>query len=128
MYQYRGKLKRVVDGDTFDIELDLGFYIKHQIRVRLKDVDTPEIWSPENNYELEHARAAKAFVEGLVAEDNYVEVQTYKDRATSFGRFVADVCVRTPSGEMADLKDLIVERGMVKLESYDRPYTAEGAK
>ena len=43
MYKYRCKLKKVVDGDTVDIDIDLGFevWLKNQ-RVRLYGVDTPE--------------------------------------------------------------------------------------
>ena len=43
MYEYRCKLRRVVDGDTVDIDIDLGFdiWLTNQ-RVRLYGVDTPE--------------------------------------------------------------------------------------
>lgn len=128
MFQYSGRMTRVVDGDTFDIVVDLGFHITHKIRVRLKDVDTPELYRPCNDNELQHARAAKEFVEGLISDNNYVEIETYKERGSSFGRFVADVNVCNPVGGMSSLKKLLIDRGMVKLESYELPYTAEGAK
>ena len=35
----------VVDGDTFDFDVDLGFYLTHRIRVRLAKVDTPATWA-----------------------------------------------------------------------------------
>ena len=38
------KLVRVVDGDTIDLDIDLGFYIRITERVRLKGVNTPEIF------------------------------------------------------------------------------------
>ena len=41
MYTYEAKLDRVVDGDTIDLFVDLGFHISHKIRVRLARVDTP---------------------------------------------------------------------------------------
>ena len=42
MYEYNCKVKRVVDGDTMDVILDLGFDVHHAVRVRLAGIDTPE--------------------------------------------------------------------------------------
>jgi hypothetical protein len=42
MYIYFVKLKRVVDGDTIDCSIDLGFDIWHEARVRMMGIDTPE--------------------------------------------------------------------------------------
>ena len=42
MYEYSCKVERVVDGDTIDVVLDLGFDILHKCRVRLYGIDTPE--------------------------------------------------------------------------------------
>jgi micrococcal nuclease len=42
MYEYKCKVKRVVDGDTMDVILDLGFNIHFSSRVRLAGIDTPE--------------------------------------------------------------------------------------
>ena len=40
--QYQAKVKRVVDGDTLDLDIDLGFHITLSERVRLMGIDTPE--------------------------------------------------------------------------------------
>ena len=42
MYEYRAIIRRVVDGDTVDITLDLGFDILYNNRIRLLGIDTPE--------------------------------------------------------------------------------------
>ena len=42
LYTYKAKLVRCVDGDTIDVEIDLGFYMTAKIRGRLLGVDTPE--------------------------------------------------------------------------------------
>lgn len=42
MYEYRARVKRVVDGDTVDFVVDLGFKVHMVIRTRLLGVDTPE--------------------------------------------------------------------------------------
>lgn len=46
MYVYPCKVLKVIDGDTIDIELDLGFNIKMKERVRLIGLDTPEVFGP----------------------------------------------------------------------------------
>ncbi|MHC1610385.1 MAG: thermonuclease family protein [Candidatus Methanospirareceae archaeon] len=43
-YIYKAKLERVVDGDTVDLIVDVGFYISVHQRFRLKGIDTPEIF------------------------------------------------------------------------------------
>ena len=42
MYEYSCKVERVVDGDTIDAVLDLGFDILYRARIRLYGIDTPE--------------------------------------------------------------------------------------
>lgn len=43
MYQYKiKKIKRIIDGDTIDVDIDLGFWITVSYRVRLKDIDAAE--------------------------------------------------------------------------------------
>lgn len=47
MYQYKAIITNVVDGDTFDMDIDLGFNIHIHERVRLLDIDTPEKFGDE---------------------------------------------------------------------------------
>ncbi len=47
MYRYIAELIRVVDGDTIDVRVDLGFQITQVIRVRLKGINTPELRGKE---------------------------------------------------------------------------------
>lgn len=44
--EYRARLKRVVDGDTFELDVDLGFGVITRVLVRLRYVDTPERGEP----------------------------------------------------------------------------------
>lgn len=47
MYEYKAIITNVVDGDTFDMDIDLGFNIHIHERVRLLDIDTPEKFGEE---------------------------------------------------------------------------------
>lgn len=88
MYQYRAKLLRVIDGDTVDIEVDLGFKIFHDIRVRLGGVNAPEKNTSEG-------MAAKAFVIMWFADPVKaglpIDVYTRKDSTEKYGRYLADI-------------------------------------
>lgn len=110
---YRGVVKHVTDGDTLDVFIDLGFLQYAYLTVRLRKIDTPEIFRPGNEEERRRGQEAKAFVEQLLL-DKPVMVVPYKD-ATSFGRFVADIIYFGPGGVWWDLGDAIREAGLEKL-------------
>ena len=66
MYEYRCKVRRVVDGDTVDIDIDLGFGVwLHKERVRIYGIDTPESRT-RDKVEKRFGLLAKEFVKGFV--------------------------------------------------------------
>ena len=75
MYEYSCKVERVVDGDTCDVVLDLGFDILYRSRVRLYGIDTPESRT-RNKDEKARGKLAKAFLEESIAEGDKVVIQT----------------------------------------------------
>jgi len=86
-FVFKGTVDRVVDGDTYDIVCDLGFDIYYKIRVRLKGVDTPEVFG--KNKSVEGVQASE-YVKQLI-QDRTVTIQTYKNAPSSFNRWEADV-------------------------------------
>lgn len=52
MYEYKAVITNVIDGDTFDMDIDLGFNIHIHERVRLLDIDTPEKFGKEKELGL----------------------------------------------------------------------------
>ena len=61
MYEYRVNILRVVDGDTVDVDIDLGFGVwMHKERVRLYGIDTPESRTRDLE-EKKYGKAEKAF-------------------------------------------------------------------
>ena len=79
MYEYRVKeVVRIVDGDTVDLILDLGFGLFKKERVRIAGVDTPEKRT-RNLKEKKLGYDATSFVEGWFAEDGDIVVRTEKD-------------------------------------------------
>lgn len=81
----RAEVVRVLDGDTFELRIDLGYRVYGRFMVRVKDLNTPELPTDEGYAAMKKAtdilNAAKA-----------ITVRSYKDRMT-FARWVADVYV-----------------------------------
>jgi micrococcal nuclease len=117
MYEYKALLKRVVDGDTIDVYIDLGFSVTIERRLRLADVDTPELRA-KDEAERERAQDAKKFVEEFIGNCPLLVV-TQKTKAgkerTTFGRYVAEVYVAKLGAESAtNLNHALVEAGHAK--------------
>jgi len=87
----RAVCKHVVDGDTFDVLIDLGWNCYAYETLRLHDVDTPEIFRPKSEAERDLGLKARYRVTELIL-DKPVLIRSFKD-AETFGRFVADVYV-----------------------------------
>jgi micrococcal nuclease len=93
MYEYGCKVTRVVDGDTIDVDLDLGFNIHHKCRVRLYGIDTPESRTRDKDEKARGKLAAK-FLQDAISNGKHVILQTQlKDSKGKFGRVLASVIV-----------------------------------
>jgi len=93
MYEYSCTVDRVVDGDTIDVVLDLGFDIMFKSRVRLYGIDTPESRT-RNKDEKARGKMATAFLEDAINNGKQVVIQTkLKDSRGKFGRVLGDVVV-----------------------------------
>ena len=96
MHEYRCTIKRVVDGDTVDINIDLGFGIwVHNERVRLYGIDTPE----SRTRDLEEKKAgiyAKQCVETFLPVGSTQTLKTYKDKVGKYGRILGEFVIYDP--------------------------------
>ena len=92
---YRGYAHRVIDGDTMEVDLDLGFHLMHRVKVRLLGVNTPELDVKDEELRR-RAVMAKTYLEELV-KDAPLRVRTYKTLSDNykqtFARYVADIWV-----------------------------------
>jgi len=86
MYEYRAKLIRCVDGDTIDMDVDLGGHIHAVWRLRLLDVDTPERGDPDFD-------VATLTLEGLIVDeadtDGWIHISTHG--YGKYGRLLAKI-------------------------------------
>jgi micrococcal nuclease len=83
MYEYLARVVRVIDGDTIEVEIDLGFKIKHTTILRLIGINAPELPTPEG-------KAAKEWLAKQI-ENQTVTIRTVKDKKEKYGRYLAFV-------------------------------------
>ena len=98
MYEYKCKeIKKIVDGDTLDVVLDLGFNIFHSCRVRMAGIDTPESRTRDLD-EKARGKLAKEFLKNWVTEyennKKNIVIKTKKEKAKGkFGRVLGELWV-----------------------------------
>lgn len=108
MYEYKAVITNVVDGDTFDMDIDLGFNIHIHERVRLLDIDTPEKFGAEKDLGLivtEYA-SNQFSQEKVVIRSEKADVAANTD---SFGRWLVRVSI-----DGKDICDIYNELGINK--------------
>jgi len=85
VYEYNAEVKKVVDGDSLHLEIDLGLETYRLINVRLAHVDCPEM-------NTEAGKAAKQFThDWIVMNGPTFKVHTTKDKKEKYGRYLVDV-------------------------------------
>ena len=90
MFEYKCKLVRVIDGDTDDIDIDLGFgvWLRKQ-RIRMCGIDTPESRTRDLE-EKKYGLAAKEFLEKWTGAGE-LRIKTHKDAKGKFGRILGEL-------------------------------------
>ncbi|MDO8580071.1 MAG: DUF1016 N-terminal domain-containing protein [Candidatus Omnitrophota bacterium] len=86
LYTYAATVENVVDGDTLDVRIDVGFSIKLNDRLRLRGINAPEINTQEG-------KAAKQFLTGYLSQCPFIIVRTYKQKEEMYGRWLTDIFV-----------------------------------
>ena len=88
MYEYKCKIVRVVDGDTVDVDIDLGFGVwMHKERIRLHGIDTPESRTRDLE-EKKYGLLAKEQIRFFLPEGSMQTLVTVGDKAGKFGRIL----------------------------------------
>ena len=114
MYEYFCKVERVVDGDTIDVNIDLGFDIHHSARVRMMGIDTPESRT-RNLAEKALGLASKARLKEML-KGQKVKLLTSKEGKGKFGGVLADVIIIDKQGTETNCNQQLIEEG------HARPY------
>ncbi len=108
MFEYSCKLVKVIDGDTIDIDIDLGFgvWLRNQ-RIRMYGIDTPESRTRDLD-EKKYGLAAKAFLTEML-DDSHLILKTHKDERGKFGRILGEIW-RTTNFADQSINNYMIEK------------------
>ena len=140
MYRYKVSVVKVVDGDTVDVDIDLGFGMSYKKqRVRMLGIDTPESRT-RDLVEKKFGKASKKHLKGILEAAESIELVSH-DKG-KFGRILGDLFIgsnetsvnqqmiddhhavaytggnkeETEAGHMAN-REILIEQGVVVLET-----------
>ena len=116
MYHYKAKVERVVDGDTFDVVIDLGFKITTNQRIRMAKINTPETYNvKKDSEEYQKGMLSKQFMEHRLAANNFdIELETEKV-TEKYGRYIGTIWL---ADSAISLNDELVEKGLAVYVQY----------
>lgn len=91
MYEYKAIVKRIIDGDSLVLDIDLGFYIfMNETKIRLYGLDTPEMNSEDPLLRLQAVLATRYLFDNLQIGDK-ITIKTVLDKREKYGRLLATV-------------------------------------
>lgn len=119
MYNYKATVNRVVDGDTLDISIDLGFSMTMKTLLRMYSINAPEIHgsTPE---ERKAAKEAREYLASIV-EGKEVKVTTAKPKE-KYGRYLATVWLIGKGLQKESVNQMMINAGHAK------PWDGSGEK
>ena len=115
MYSYKAKLLRVVDGDTCDAQIDLGFVVSVKKRLRFAGINAPESRTRDLK-EKARGLAAKDRVKAILAENPSFTLESTE--IGKYGRVLGKIHINTLDGvdglTQICLNDLLIKEGHAK--------------
>ena len=110
MFEYNFKLRKIIDGDTIDVDIDLGFgvWLKKQ-RIRMMGIDTPESRTSDDEEKV-FGLMAKQRLTNLIADAKVLK--TYNDERGKYGRILGEViCYFAAEDRWAGSSEIMIKEG-----------------
>jgi|GEM_PF-252870 len=99
MYEYRARVLRTVDGDTVDLDIDLGCSVHVHERCRLYGINAPETHGvKKDSEEYRRGMTATEFLRNMI-EGKEVLIRTFKDKKGKYGRYLVEIWEYTETAE-----------------------------
>ena len=107
MHEYKAKIKRFVDGDTVDVDIDLGFgIVLVKQRIRLYGIDTPESRTRDKEEKF-YGKLAAQFLKDQCKKGSCITLKTHLDMKGKFGRILGEIIV-----DGVNINQLMIEEYM----------------
>jgi micrococcal nuclease len=128
MYQYNAIIHKVIDGDTMELDIDLGLMTWiHNEKIRLYGINTPEVYGvKKGSAEWELGNKSSIFVKANLKEKDEVIIETVKDKKEKYGRYLALIYIKIDKSVIADcsnirkigdfycLNDILIGKGLAE--------------
>ena len=111
-YVYRGKLERVVDGDTIDALIDVGFDIWIKKRIRYSGIDTWESRTrdlAEKTKGLEAKARNKELLEKVSSKSGYFRLKSHG--VGKYGRVLGEIFIEDKDGKLYNINETLISEG-----------------
>ena len=111
-YIYRGKLERVVDGDTIDALIDVGFDIWIKKRIRYSGIDTWESRTrdlEEKAKGLEAKARNKELLEKVSSKSGYFRLKSHG--VGKYGRVLGEIFIEDKDGKQYNINETLINEG-----------------
>ena len=103
MYTYKAHVLRTIDGDTCELDVDLGFSIHVRQHVRLLGINAPE-------HDTAEGKKAAAYLSGMIPNGVELTVETVRDKSEKYGRTLGKLVLK--DGRVVN--DEMVKAGLAK--------------
>jgi micrococcal nuclease len=109
MYEYNAELIRIIDGDTVDCWIDLGFDIRIQERVRLAGIDAPETRTRDLEEKAKGFESKEWLIKALDGENTkFIIVTNNFNRTGKYGRTIGTIMLKNGT----NINELMVQEGL----------------
>ena len=117
LYWYKAKCLRIIDGDTIEVNIDLGLKISLKERIRLYGLNSSEIFGVK--------MGSPEYLEGMKCKDRVVQLiegkeiwlNTIKDKQEKYGRYLGIVYF-SDNNQLISLNNLLLTEGLAKVATY----------
>ena len=107
MHEYKTKIRRFVDGDTVDVDIDLGFgIVLAKQRIRLYGIDTPESRTRDKEEKF-YGKLAAQFLKDQCKKGSCITLRTHLDMKGKYGRILGEIII-----DGVNINQLMVEQHM----------------
>lgn len=121
MYTYKAELVRVIDGDTVEFEVSLGFNVNIKEKFRFYGIDTPEVYGvKKDSPEYQAGKKASDFVRNALENAKSITIETVKGKG-KYGRWLCRVWVDVLPEDMTTattLNQRLIDENLAEAVSY----------
>lgn len=118
-YEYNALVTNVVDGDTFDAEVDVGFKITLKMRFRMARLNAPEMNSPDAQIALDALKTKTFLIDKVLNQ----KVIIRSKRTEKYGRYLAELFYwvgpnGSPTSTLTNINDQMLSLGLARKYSW----------